>query len=74
MLTLTNSTVSSNQATDNGGGLYNLGDATATHVTFHLNSAAGDGGDIFNDEGQLTVTSSIVAGAPSGETASTALA
>jgi uncharacterized repeat protein (TIGR01451 family) len=62
-LSLTNDTLSSNIASDNGGGLYNRGSATLTNVTLSANSASGanTGGNIFNDEAQLSVRNTIVA-------------
>lgn len=62
-LHMTNDTISGNTAGDNGGGLYNRGSATLTHVTLSGNTASGQnsGGNIFNDEGLLTLQNSIAA-------------
>jgi CSLREA domain-containing protein/uncharacterized repeat protein (TIGR01451 family) len=62
-LYLTNDTVSGNTAGDNGGGIYNRGSAILSNVTFADNVANGlnTGGNIFNDEAELSIKSSIVA-------------
>lgn len=62
-LTIANSTISQNGAGDNGGGLSNGVTATARFVTFNANRVAGAGGNIFNDEGSLALSGSIVANA-----------
>ncbi len=59
-LTMTNSTVSGNSASQ-GGGIYNQGTLTVTNSTISGNSAQGIAGGIYND-GTLTVTNSTVSG------------
>ena len=66
-LSLINDTVTQNSAGDNGGGLYNHGSATLQYVTVSDNSAAGGGNNIFVDEAQLSIGSSIVAQAAGAE-------
>ena len=62
-LILTNDTLSSNVASDNGGGLYNRANSTLNNVTLSGNAASGPdtGGNIFNEEAQLVLRNSIVA-------------
>lgn len=62
-LYLTNDTVSGNVANDNGGGLYNRGSAIVANLTFagNTSSGAGTGGNIFNDEAELSLRNTIVA-------------
>lgn len=62
-LRLTNDTLSNNSASDNGGGLYNEGSAILKNVTLSLNTASDpeNGGNIFNDNAQLSIGNSIVA-------------
>jgi len=69
-LTLTNSTVSGNNADENGGGIYNDNGGTAmlTNITVSGNNAAEDGGGIFNF-GTLTLTNSTVSGNNAGDDA-----
>ena len=64
-LHLTNDTLSSNSASDNGGGLYNESNAILTNVTFNGNSTdnAANGGNIFNDNAQLSFENSLLANA-----------
>src|SRR5208282_4295260 len=59
-LTLTNSTVSGNSASNYVGGIYNYGTLTLTNSTVSGNSASYEGG-IFN-QGTLTLTNSTVSG------------
>jgi CSLREA domain-containing protein len=69
ILTLTNSTVSGNNA-GAGGGIYNdnPGTLTLTNSTVSGNNAPGDGGGIFNDNGStLTLTNSTVSGNTTGD-------
>ena len=66
-LALINSTVTENSAGDNGGGLYNHGSATLQYVTVSDNRAGGGGNNIFVDEAQLSIGSSIVAQAAGAE-------
>ena len=47
-MTLTNSTVSGNNAGDGGGGIRNSGTLTLTNSTVSGNNAGGDGGGIYN--------------------------
>ena len=49
-LTLTNCTVSGNEADDDGGGIYNEEDLTLTNCTVSGNEAGDNGGGIYNDE------------------------
>ncbi|MEC4868037.1 MAG: right-handed parallel beta-helix repeat-containing protein, partial [Jaaginema sp. PMC 1078.18] len=60
-LTLTNSTVSGNQAAGSGGGIFSNGALTLTNSTVSGNQAAGSGGGIFSN-GALTLTNSTVSG------------
>ena len=60
-LTLTDSTVELNVATNNGGGIYNDGTATLNHSDVVLNSAA-FGGGIYKNAGTVTLTNSVVSG------------
>ena len=65
ILTLTNSTVSGNNAVGGGGGILNDngGTATLTNSTVSGNNAVGDGGGILNDNvSTLTLTNSTVSG------------
>ena len=68
--TVSNSTITGNSAAS-GGGLFNFGTATVSNSTISGNSAAGDGGGIigggvgggiYNFDGSVTVTNTIVAG------------
>ena len=73
-LTLTNSTVSGNNADGDGGGIYNAngGTATLTNITVSGNNAGvdGDGGGVFNDGGgTMTLTNSTVSGNNAGDDA-----
>jgi hypothetical protein len=62
-LTVSNSTLSGNSATDNGGGIYNYyGTLTVSNSTLSNNSATDDGGGIFNYFGTLTVSNSTLNG------------
>ncbi len=61
-LTLINSTVSGNTATNTGGGIYNNGTVTLTNSTISGNSAGTDGGGILNSGGIVTLTNSTVSG------------
>ena len=61
-------TLSGNDVTlAEGGGLYNAGTATLSHVTVTNNSATTQGGGVFNS-GTLNVTNSILAGNTAGGT------
>jgi cysteine-rich repeat protein len=65
-ITLTNSTVSGNSASQEGGGIFNYYEpVTLTNSTVTGNSA-GEGGGIFSVSGPVTLTSTIVANSPSG--------
>ncbi len=70
MLTIQDSTITSNTATSKGGGIYNNGAASIQNTKVSNNSAGAQGGGIFNDvKGALTLYySSIVSGnlAPEG--------
>jgi hypothetical protein len=66
ILTLTNSTLSQNQAlAGHGGGLYNFGlsatTAKLTNATLTLNQAASTGGGLYNDGGTITLLNTIAA-------------
>lgn len=68
-LNMTNDTLSGNIATDNGGGLYSNSSAVLNLVTFSLNRASDGtdtGGNIFNDEGSLSISNSLVVEALAG--------
>lgn len=56
---LTNVTVSSNDAGNNGGGLYSQESTTILNSTFAFNSA-GNGGGIYQDSGTVNIKNSIV--------------
>ncbi len=60
-LTLTNVTLSDNEASS-GGGLQNQGTATLTNVTIYENTAVASGGGVNASDGTLTVVNSILAG------------
>ncbi len=61
-LTITNSTITSNSATEeyigDGGGIYNTGVLTVNNTTVEKNSANCDGGGIHDNKGTLTVINS----------------
>ncbi len=60
-LTLTNSTVSGNTATNEGGGIYNLAGSQMTLTNSKVSgNTANNGGGIFNEEGDLNLTSVTV--------------
>jgi hypothetical protein len=59
-LTVSNSTLSANSATDGGGGIYNLGTLTVSNST--LSGNTGRGGGIYNSVGTLTVSNSNLSG------------
>ena len=59
-LTITNSTISGNQA-NNGGGIYNSGTLTITSSTVSTNTT-GLGGGIYNNGGTLTIVNSTISG------------
>ena len=62
MLTIAESTISGNNATNSGGGLMNnFGTTTIMNSTFSGNSAVADGGAIDNPQGTLTITNSTFA-------------
>ena len=66
-LTVTNCTISGNQATGSvdgggGGGIWSSGSLTVTNSTSSGNSAAGGGGGIYNSEGTVTLTNSTISG------------
>jgi hypothetical protein len=62
-LTVTNSTISGNGATGEGGGIYNSGgNVTVTNSTISGNNSAGRGGGISNVAGGVTLTNSTVTG------------
>jgi uncharacterized protein YgiM (DUF1202 family) len=62
-LTITNSTISGNNANNAGGGIYNAsGTLTITNSTISGNSAGGGGGGIDNDFGTATITNSAISG------------
>jgi CSLREA domain-containing protein len=58
--TLTNSTVSGNNAGGGGGGMVVLGDGTLTYSSVRRNKAGTEGGGIYAASGSLTVTRSTV--------------
>lgn len=60
-LTLANSTVSDNTASQSGGGIYNSGTATLTNSKVSGNTAKADGGGIYN-LGDSALTNSTVRG------------
>ncbi len=70
-LTMTNSTLSANTATTNGGGLANLGTATLLNDTLYLNNAPVGAGIANNVDGippfgPATLKNTLVAGSTSG--------
>ena len=64
-LTIANSTIANNEASEDGGGVYNRGDLTATNVTISGNDSTGSGGAIFSAGGfsgaTLNLTQSTLA-------------
>lgn len=60
--TLTNSTVSNNQAHSLGGGIYDKGTLTLINSTVSGNQATLDGSGIYSNNGTLTLTNSTVSG------------
>jgi CSLREA domain-containing protein/uncharacterized repeat protein (TIGR02543 family) len=67
-LTLTNCTVSGNEADDDGGGIYNEEDLTLTNCTVSGNEAGDNGGGIYNDDhADLTLTNCTVSGNEAGD-------
>ena len=60
-LTLTNSTVSGNEASTSGGGIFNSGTLELTTSTISGNEASTSGGGIFNS-GTLELTNSTISG------------
>ncbi|MDO4571324.1 MAG: choice-of-anchor Q domain-containing protein, partial [Planctomycetia bacterium] len=60
-LTVTNSTIAGNSASD-GGGIYSYGTLTVTNSTISGNKASDYGGGIYNSSGTLTVTNSTISG------------
>ena len=68
-VTLSNSTINGNQATESGGGLYNGGTMTVNNSTVAGNSAAGtSGGGIYNSPyGTLSLTNATIAYNYSGQ-------
>ncbi len=63
---MTGGEVRANQAGDNGGGLWNEGEATLTLVAFTQNTATNSAGGIGNLAGALTVTDSTISGSTAG--------
>lgn len=62
-LSLSDSRVASNNATDDGGGIFNAGGAVELVRTDILDNTAGDeGGGVFSNRGAVTVTGSTVSG------------
>jgi CSLREA domain-containing protein len=62
-LTITNSSIRDNTATESGGGIYNLsGITTITASTVSDNSAVQFGGGIFNSVGGLTLINTTISG------------
>ncbi len=59
-LTLSNSTLSGNQASLSGGGIYNIGRATITNSTLSGNQASSGGGIV--NGGSATITNSTLSG------------
>jgi CSLREA domain-containing protein len=67
-LTLTNSTVSGNTATNHGGGINNAGILTLTNSTVSENIAGHDAGGIYNaSTGTMLLTNSTVSGNIAGD-------
>lgn len=70
-VTLINSTLSGNEATFTGGGIYSSRPITLINSTISGNSAS-DGGGIYNDStGEVTVSNSLVANSVGGDCAGT---
>jgi hypothetical protein len=66
ILTMSQCTVSSNQAGTFGGAIENLGPLTLTHCTISSNTVVGSGGGIDNFQSILTLENTIVAGNTAG--------
>lgn len=69
--TIVNSTFYNNQATQNGGGAFNVGGTlTILNSTFHGNSAVSNGGGVFNEQSStLNLGNTILAGSTGGDCA-----
>ena len=69
-LTLEQTTVSGNQAS-NGGGIYTASPTTITNSTISGNTATAEGGGFYNESGTTTIVNSTIAfnTAPNGEAA-----
>ena len=66
-LTITNSTISDNSASEFGGGIYNQGTLTIMNSTFSGNTAASNGGGVYQRSGStLTITNSTFSGNSAG--------
>ncbi len=61
-LTVTNSTLSGNTATEDGGAICNDGAMTLTNSTLSGNTASNDGGGIRNNASSATLNNTLVAG------------
>ncbi len=61
-VTLTNSTVSGNEATTTAAASPTTGTATLTNSTVSGNEASIDGGGIYNQEAAVTLTNSTISG------------
>lgn len=61
-LTITNSTVLTNTARTNGGGIDNESTASITNCTFSGNAATSNGGAIYNGGGSLSVAECTISG------------
>ena len=61
-LTLTNSTVSGNEADDEGGGIANFGTMRIEGSTISGNSSGRNGGGVINEFGTMTILNSTISG------------
>ena len=65
-LTLTNSTVSGNEADDEGGGIANFGTMRIEGSTISGNISGRNGGGVINEFGTMTIVNSTISGNTTG--------
>jgi len=66
-LSIVNSTISGNAAGISGGGIYNLNSSLHVVDSTITGNSAGSGGGIYNDQGQLEISNTILNAGGSGE-------